>query len=395
MLLVLYALGDKPQGESNSTTSSLQGTRALWILAEGDQRLLENKKRLEWLLDDLEKLEITDIFVQVYRGGRAWFKSNLADSTPYESTWSSPQGDALSTIVQLAHKKNIRVHAWLNMLSLSTNVNAPILDRLGKEAVLEDHKGRSLIDYPNYDFPQPERKYYRMDTPAIWLDPAVPGVKIELVSLVQELLNGYPNLDGIHLDYIRYPANMPFSPGTRFGQGLSLGHGATTRKRFKAETGIDAPFGTTLGNADAFDNWRRQKLTELVDAISSQAKFQHPDIIMSAAVWAYANRAYLSCFQDWRGWLGSDVIDVAVPMLYTKDTALFAHVAREFKSGPLSHRIWVGLGAWLFSENPQDFSRQLEIVDEVPSSGYSLFSWDSIRAKPKLHGFLSEYFHDK
>ena len=197
---------------NNSVTNRVQQSRALWVLAEGDQRLLEKKERLEDFFLDLETLNITDVFVQVYRGGRAWFRSTRADSTPYQNTWSSPSGDALTTLIKRAHAKDIRVHAWLNTLSLSTNKEAPLLDRLGDEVILIDHKGRSLKDYPSYDFPLPEGDYYRIDTPAIWLDPTLPAVKSELKELVKELLQNYPGLDGIHLDYIRYPASMPFTP---------------------------------------------------------------------------------------------------------------------------------------------------------------------------------------
>ena len=374
----------------NSETIRTQQSRALWVLAEGDQRLLENKERLESFLLDLEKLNITDVFVQVYRGGRAWFESTHADPTPYQNTWSSQWGDALTTLIRHAHEKDIRVHAWLNTLSLSTNIEAPLLDRLGDEAILVDHKGRSLKDYPSYDFPLPEADYYRIDTPAIWLDPTLPTVKLELKKLINELLQNYPNLDGIHLDYIRYPASMPFTPGSRFGLGLSLGHGTLARMRFKDETGFEAPFGRRMVNSEAFDNWRRQKLTELVGALSMEAKNNDPDIIVSAAVWAYANRAYLSCFQDWRGWLETGSIDLAVPMLYTRDNVLYPYVAREFIHGPFSDRIWIGLGAWLFSQNPTEFSKQLDLVKNQAASGYSRCSWDSIRAKPRLHTFLIE-----
>jgi uncharacterized lipoprotein YddW (UPF0748 family) len=199
--------------------------RGLWVLCECAQRVLEHEERLEWLLDDAQAMGVSDLFVQVYRGGRAWFDSELADPSPYAKTWRSPRGDALTTLIARAHERGLRVHAWMNALSLSSNSAAPVLTRLGRDAVIVDQHGRSVLDYPDFDVPPGDRDYYRIDTPAVWLDPAAPGVAGYLEDLVAELLNRHPALDGIHLDYIRYPTALPFSPGTRFGVGLSFGHG--------------------------------------------------------------------------------------------------------------------------------------------------------------------------
>ena len=116
--------------------------------------------------------------------------------------------------------------------------------------------------------PPPEREGYRIGTPGVYLDPAAPGVAERLAATFEELLRRYPGLDGLHLDYIRYPDVLPFSPGTRFGVGLAFGYGAATRARFERETGLEAPFGDALENADRFDAWRREQLTALVARIA-------------------------------------------------------------------------------------------------------------------------------
>ena len=47
---------------------------------------------------------------------------------------------------------------------------------IGRNAVLVDQFGRSILDYPELEVPQPDRRYYRMGTPGVWIDPAAPGV---------------------------------------------------------------------------------------------------------------------------------------------------------------------------------------------------------------------------
>ncbi|MFP6640127.1 MAG: hypothetical protein VCC04_07780, partial [Myxococcota bacterium] len=56
----------------------------IWVLAEGSKRVLEDTARVEPLLDTAEQLGVSDLFVQVYRGGRSWYPSELADPTPFE-----------------------------------------------------------------------------------------------------------------------------------------------------------------------------------------------------------------------------------------------------------------------------------------------------------------------
>ncbi|NNL86634.1 MAG: family 10 glycosylhydrolase [Myxococcales bacterium] len=363
--------------------------RGLWVLCEGAQRVLEHEERLDWLLDDAEAMGVSDLFVQVYRGGRAWFDSELADPAPYAKTWRSPRGDALTTLIARAHDRGLRVHAWMNALSLSGNSAAPVLTRLGRQAVIVDQHGRSVLDYPGFDVPPGDRDYYRIDTPAVWLDPAAPGVAGYLEDLVAELLNRHPALDGIHLDYIRYPTALPFSPGTRFGVGLSFGHGESVRARFQEETGLRAPFRGSLINGNRFDEWRRDKLSELVARVAGRARVTRPGVLVSAAVWAFADRAYLSTFQDWRGWVADGLIDLAVPMLYTRDDRLFRYASESFAGLRSAPRIWVGVGAWLFAEEPERVGLQLSALARRPPLGQSLFSWDSIRENDALHRALT------
>jgi uncharacterized lipoprotein YddW (UPF0748 family) len=377
-----------PSAEAASVSAGPEHV-ALWVLAEGSQRVLEHPDRVDQLLADSAAFGVTDLFVQVYRGGRSWFPSARADTAPYQRVFrthdpESGSRDALQVLLERAHAAGVRVHAWVNVLSLSKNPDPPIVRDLGRGAVLVDQWGRSLLDYPDFEAPPPEGDYYRMGTPGIYLDPAVPGVAEYLASVFEELLTRYPSLDGLHLDYIRYPDVLPFSPGLRFGVGLSLGHGAETRARFHAETGLVAPINDSLANASRFDDWRREKLTELVAHVGNRARVARPGLEISAAVISYADRAYLSLFQDWRGWLAEGLIDVAVPMLYSRDPQIVRYGVEHFAGLDHADRIWVGLGSWLFASEPERALAQLRMVEERPPLGVALFSWDSIREHDAL-----------
>jgi uncharacterized lipoprotein YddW (UPF0748 family) len=366
--------------------------RGLWVLCEGSQRVLEHPERIPDLLDDARALGATDLFVQVYRGGRAWFDSTLADPTPYRELRQRTGRDTLADLLAAAHGAGLRVHAWVNVLSLSSRRDVPILRELGRDAVLVDQAGRSLLDYPELDVPPPDRRYYRLGTPGIYLDPAAPGVAERLAATFAELLTRYP-LDGLHLDYIRYPDVLPFTPGSRFGVGLDLGHGAPTRERFRRETGLEPPSPPDrLGNADAWDAWRRDRVTELVARIRAAAQAVRPGGALSAAVWSYADRAYLSIGQDWRRWLEEGLLDFAVPMAYTLDERLFRYQAAELASVARPDRVWLGVGVWLFAKRPEAAVAQLRAARDAGAAGDALFSWDSIAEAPALRAALASEF---
>ncbi len=385
--------------EESSEPETKGRPRGLWVLAEGSQRVLEHPERIAPMLADAGRLGATDLFVQVYRGGRAWFDSSRADASPYRAVAEETGLDLLSEIITGAHAAGMRVHAWVNVLSLAANRNAPLLAELGPGAALEDRWGRSILDYPGLDVPEPDRTYYRMGTPAVWIDPAAPGVALALSETFAELAARYPDLDGLHLDYIRYPDVLPFVPGSRFGVGLDFGYGKATRERFRAETGLEAPFGDSLRNANRWDAWRRESVTSLVRNIRDAARAARgPEnartLQMSAAVWTYADRGYLSQGQDWRRWLEEDLLDFAVPMTYTLDDRILRYHAESFAGSPLADRIWMGLGTWLFEKNPARALEQIAIARKAGAAGDALFSYDSIAAAPALREALTRAILD-
>jgi uncharacterized lipoprotein YddW (UPF0748 family) len=248
------------------------------VLAEGSQRVLEHPERIPSLISTARELGATDLFVQVYRGGRAWYQTGLADDGPFRAARDASGADPLAVLLRDAHAAGLRVHAWVNVLSLSQNREAPLLRDLGREAVLVDQHGRSLLDYPELEVPPPDGAYYRMGTPGLYLDPAAEGLTERLAATFAELVTRHPELDGLHLDYIRFPDVLPFSPGSRFGVGIDFGHGAATRSLFREQTGLEPPGPQSQANANAWDAWRRDRVTAVVAAIRSAARAAQPKL---------------------------------------------------------------------------------------------------------------------
>jgi len=363
--------------------------RGLWVLAEGSVRVLDDPIRITALLDRAGRLGVTDLFVQVYRGGRAFYPAGPGvERAPRVDALAAAGVDALAELLDRAHARGMRVHAWVNVLSLSTRREARMIEDLGRSAILVDRLGRSVLDYPEFDIPEPDRRFYRMGTRGIYLDPAMPSVREHLVATFSDLLARYPALDGLHLDYIRHPGVLPFSPGSRFGVGLEFGYGSESRARYRAETGrpdpIDGAAVGTVRSASAWDAWRRDQVTTLVEEIAAASREVSPGVVLSAAVIPYVDRAYLSLAQDWRNWLESGAIDLAIPMVYTLDDRLLRYQLETFAGWAQRDRIWPGLGVWLFDAHPERAAAQVERLRTLPFRGEVLFSDDALSIAPDL-----------
>ncbi len=360
--------------------------RGLWVLAEGSVRVLDDPARVGPLLERASRLGVTDLFVQVYRGGRAFYPADPAfERAPAVGKFAV---DPLALLIHDAHAQGLRVHAWVNVLSLSTRRDAKLLADLGRDAIHVDRRGRSLLDYPELDLPEPDRQFYRMGTPGLYLDPAVASVRARVVATFRDLVVRYPELDGLHLDYIRHPDLLPFIPGSRFGVGLEFGYGERSRARYRAETGRPDPIaGAPPGvvrDSEAWDDWRRLQVTTLVEEIASTTRSVRPGLILSAAVIPYVERCYLSLAQDWPRWLASGAIDRAIPMVYTLDDQLLRYQLEGYTGLTGSDRIWPGLGVWLFESNPARALAQLAELRRLHFSGEVLFSDDAIAQSPAL-----------
>lgn len=344
----------------------------LWIEveAEGRPQPFHSLQEFEQLKRILSTEPFTDVYCQVYRGGRSWFPSPLADDTPFELAQQFGV-DPLREVIDIAHQRGIRVHAWLNALRIDQNRAAPILDRLGPKIVLTDNNGHSLLDWNE------RTKRYRsfeLDTPGIWLDPSVLGVRHYLGALTKDLLRTYPDLDGIHLDMIRFP----------FAGGIAFPYGADAERRFFSATGHIPPRTGHAKGISApkavFEEWKRAQVTGVVEEVRAALVAAGPEKELSAAVIGWPDRARNSAFQDWASWLASGTLDAAVIMNYTKDDRAFRNNLEHAIRGRSRGQVLAGIGAWLFVSNPPSLVRQIHTAADLGADGVVLFSYANLAA---------------
>ncbi len=358
--------------------------RGIWVSVFSAKKPLYSKEGVSDLIEQCKKARINEIYLQVFQSGNAYYDSKICDRTKYEQMVKAAGLDALDLLLREAAQNNINVYAWVNILCLGNNDKADIINKYGSSILTHDQYQRPSKTTSSLEID----KYYLKEN-MIFLEPGDPRVEEYMLTIVNEIINRYPLLSGIHLDYIRYPSPVPFAPGSRFNKfGLAYGYGLKNVERFRDKTGLNCL--DTLNNEDEYlswDNYRRERVTELVRKISSLVKVKSASLAVSCAVIAAPERAYTNAFQDWSGWLEEGIIDYAVLMSYTKDN----QYAKEIVKSALGHRgkgkIYVGLGLFLMKDNPDLFFNQYRSICELSPDGVVIFSIDDLT--DKIIGYLN------
>ncbi len=352
----------------------VQEARGLWVECEGTEKTLSTREGIDRLVQRAEAGGFNLIFAQVYRHDRAWYNSEYADTTPYREILAKEKIDPLAYLIERAGRSGIQVHAWLNMFRIGRDRAAPVLKRFGTDIITRDGKGVSLLDYPAANIPDG----------GYWLDPGDPNVSLYLRHIIAETIRKYPGLAGIHLDFIRYPFNSPYA-GSFWANRHDLGYGKESVRRYREKTGIDPlKMEITRANCQSWDNWRRLQVNKFVAEAGELVRKMNPRLAFSAAGIAWAERAYLSSFQDWRRWLEEGTVDFMAVMNYGVDPRLARYLTWGAVSSRGSRQVYIGLGEYLLKDQPEDLLGQMTDARRAGADGIVLFSYDSMCSTPGI-----------
>lgn len=350
-------------------------SRGVWVSVFSAKKMLYSKAGVDELIALCKKAKINEIYLQIFQSGNAYYDSKVCNRTKYDQMVKAAGLDTLDLLLREAAQNNIEVFAWVNILGLGSNDKADILNKYGNSVLTLDQYQRPSKTSSNMELD----KYYLKEN-MIFLEPGDPRVEEYTLTIINEIINRYPLISGIHLDYMRYPSPVPFVPGSRFNKfGLTYGYGLKNVERFRDKTGLNSL--DTLNNEDeylAWDNWRRNQVTELVRKISSLVKVKSPSLAVSCAVIPLTERAYANAFQDWSGWLEEGIIDYAVLMSYTKDNQFIKEIVKSALGHRGKGKIYVGLGLFLMKDNPDLFFNQYHLITELAPDGVVIFSIDDL-----------------
>ncbi len=351
-----------------SVTLSTPEYRAVWLDSWNPGFLNEATCRLTF--ERLRQHNFNTVFVEVVKTMDAHHGSELL---PPATSVVDPAYDPLAAALKFAKPANkklrpLEVHAWIVAMRAwkdkpfpPKNQKPMHVTHAHPEWFSKTHKGSKQDADSNH-----------------FLDPGHPEVQDFVVNVAKEIVTYYP-VDGLHLDYIRYPtADWGYNPAAVF--------------RFQSETGrkdVPAP------NDEQWSAWRREQVTAIVRRISAEIRDIRPGIALSAATITWGgvpdgdftkSRAYQDALQDWVGWAREGLLDIHVPMNYKRandpgQSQDFVDWAKLARATNTDRHLILGLGAWL---NPlEGTKRQAAVSKRLGADGVALFSYNQAESSER------------
>jgi len=346
--------------------------RAVWVDAFHDG--FKTAEQVDDLVAWARSANLNALFVEVRRRGDAYYSRSFEPRA--EDPDLTPGFDPLQYLIDKAHQgpHRLQVHAWLATLPIwwqhdasPQAVNHPF-NLHGLSASPDETWLMSRDDGETWAGVGGSGTYY--------VDPGNPDAARYTTDVYLNVLRNY-DIDGIHLDQVRYYEGEP----------LRWGYNPTSVARFNQRFGRD-PATQPEPTDPQWVAWRRDQVTALVRGIYTQAKALKPNVAVTAAVVTWGQgpltaddwqrqAPYASVLQDWHAWLEEGIVDYLLPMDYYRETTQqgpwFDRWTQWEVNHPGKRGVVLGLGSYL---NSADGSlAQLERARALGSLGVALYSY--------------------
>ena len=297
------------------------------------------------LCRQLDQLKAAGINMVLFQSRIRSTTAYASDIEPWDGVFTGRPGqrplyDPLLFAINECHKRDMECHAWVVAFPICKVATAK---QLGKRALPALH---------------PELCQRCGDQ---WMmNPGVPATATYLANVCKEIVTKYA-VDGIHLDYIRYPeASIPFNDN------------ATYRR-----------YGQSLNKA----TWRTQNIDRCVQAIHKAVKEVRPWVKLSCSpVGKYADLSRYSSrgwnardavSQDAQRWLREGWMDMLFPMMYFDGDHFYPFLA-NWKENDFGRPIVPGLGIYFLNEREKNWplltiQRQMNVSRDEGLSGQAFF----------------------
>ena len=341
--------------------TALPEVRAIW-LDRGTIVDARSPSGLAEVFDRLEAAGINTVFFETINAGFPVYPSRIAPKqNPLTRGW-----DPLKAAVSLARERDMELHAWMWTFAVG-NSRHNVLPEIGLPA---DYEGPVLSAHPNWANVDVRGRQFPSGQPETWLDPANDQARNYLISLMREMVSDY-GVDGIHLDYIRYPFQ---SPGSR----IAFGYGQAARRKFEQLTGVDPKVLDPNRDRSLWAMWtdfRADQVTSFVAQAASEMQQLDSQVVMSAAVYPMAyNERMQKLQQEWETWIARGDLDLLVPMTYVENTRRMEQLVRPTLEATSSSPVLLLPSLNLLDLPEVEFLDSMQAVRDLPTGGYSLFA---------------------
>ena len=340
-------------------------------LSNAENRVEQQQNALTQKLDKLKSLGINTVFFQVKPDGTALWSSRIL---PWSDMLTGKIGedpgyDPLQFMLDEAHKRGMKVHAWFNPYRVSVNTKPSTVTELNRTLTL--HPASVFVLH---------RDWIRTASDRFVLDPGIPEARDWITSIVAEVVARYP-VDGVQFDdyfYAETPGSTLNDNQTfkRYGQGFA-------------------------SKAD----WRRHNTQALIEQVSHTIKQLNPNVefgVSPAGVWRNLSHdpagsdtrgaaAYDEAYADTRRWVQQGLLDYIAPQLYwpfSRQAARYDVLAKWWAEvvKPTNTRLYIGIALykvgepsknepdWTIKGGVPELKNQIDLNESVPQiNGTILF----------------------
>ncbi len=329
-------------------------TRAMWVDAGAIPKTPEG---IRDLMASYRRAHINLIFPEVIARGYTVYPSKLLARDPRFT--GAP--DVLAIMIREAHAVGIEVHPWVWVFRAGYTKD--------KGAILSAHPDWAELSRDGDEL-SPNGGY--------WISPVIPQARDFLADLYAEMLANY-DVDGIHLDYIRYETE----------EAASYGYAPLSRELFRKQYGIDPlDIGKLSFHQYEWEKFRERQINTFVQRIALLTRFLRPGAMVSAAVGANPKTARLDLMQNWPNWAANKWVDFVVPMSYSTDDPYFVSLLTAEKDAVDCFTLLIpGIG-FFTQKDPGQMVDQIGIARDMHTSGQALFSASYFR-QPQAEALVS------
>jgi uncharacterized lipoprotein YddW (UPF0748 family) len=375
--IVALACGSLLAQPSSSETE----IRALWI----QRGTLATPAGILTAVDMAKAGRFNTLIVQVRGRGDAYYDSRYEPRPPLLDK-QPPSFDPLALVLERAHRAGLKVHAWVNVNLISAAeppANRKHVVYLHPEWLMVP---RPLAEYlshlsprdPQYLRTLSEYARARSDrVEGLFISPIHKGAVEHATKVIGDIVSRY-DVDGIHLDFIRYPNDeFDYSVGAleEFRKEITSRVSGAERRDY-ASRARGRPLFYTEMFPQGWQEFRRARLTALLTKIRATVKSRRSRAMLTAAVFPDANDAANRRFQNWGSWLEAGLLDAICPMAYTTDPALFRTQIANVEHLAGRRSVWAGIGA--FQLPPPATIENIRAARQLGAEGVVLFSYDNL-----------------
>jgi uncharacterized lipoprotein YddW (UPF0748 family) len=274
---------------------------------------------------------------------------------PEHEPWSTlvgadyPGYDPLAVAIYEAHSRGLELHAYVNaMPAWSGSTPHPSPDH-----IYNAHPEWIMVDTAGIP----------MDPAGGYADisPGIPQAVEHLNDVIMDIATKY-DVDGIHLDYIRYPG------------WDDLEHDYSYDDSSLARFARDYPGCTPATCEGEWDQFRRTLITEVVRAAHDSVTALKPWVKISAATWGVFIYGYNGYFQDSHGWLEEGILDFHAPMIYTAACSTFGSRLHDHAVNKYGRHVYAGIGVYYQNMTPEIMVAEIDTCRSQGVEGQTFFA---------------------